>query len=101
MQPVATLVCFHAHPDDEAIGTGGRMGRAAAAGHRVVLVVATRGEHGEVEDGYLSPGEELWHRRVQETAESARILGVARHEFLGYVDSGMMGTPTNDAPECF
>src|SRR5437763_17079625 len=100
MQPVATLVCFHAHPDDEAIATGGTMAKAAAAGHRVVLVVATRGEHGEVEDGYLSPGEELWHRRVQETAETARILGVARPAFLGYVDHGMRGPPTHDAPEC-
>ena len=33
-----TLVCFHAHPDDEAIATGGLMARAAADGHRVVLV---------------------------------------------------------------
>ena len=38
---MATLVCFHAHPDDESIGTGGLMARAAAEGHRVVLVTAT------------------------------------------------------------
>ena len=41
---MATLVCFHAHPDDESIATGGTMARAAAEGHRVVLVVATGGE---------------------------------------------------------
>ncbi|MDQ3946747.1 MAG: PIG-L family deacetylase, partial [Actinomycetota bacterium] len=35
---MATLVTFHAHPDDEAIAAGGTMVRAAAAGHRVVLV---------------------------------------------------------------
>ena len=35
------------------------------------------------------------------TAEAARRLGVARVEFLGYVDSGMLGTPTNDHPESF
>ena len=52
-----TLVTFHAHPDDEAIATGGIMARAAAEGHRVVLVVATRGELGEVDDGFLAPGE--------------------------------------------
>ncbi len=45
---MSTVVCFHAHPDDECIQTGGTMARAAADGHRVVLVVATRGEHGEV-----------------------------------------------------
>ncbi|HWS46762.1 MAG TPA: PIG-L family deacetylase, partial [Acidimicrobiia bacterium] len=42
-----TLVTFHAHPDDEAIATAGTMARAKAEGHRVVLVVATRGELGE------------------------------------------------------
>ncbi|WP_296607297.1 PIG-L family deacetylase, partial [Nocardioides sp.] len=36
-----TVVSFHAHPDDEALLTGGTLARAAAAGHRVVLVVAT------------------------------------------------------------
>jgi LmbE family N-acetylglucosaminyl deacetylase len=98
---VATLVSFHAHPDDECIGTGGVMRKAADEGHRVVLVVATRGEHGEVEDGFLADGEELWQRRVAETMESARILGAARVEFLGYVDSGMMGTATNDGRGSF
>ncbi len=96
-----TLVVFHAHPDDEAIATGGCMAKAAREGHRVVLVVATRGEHGEVPDGYLEPGEPLWERRVKETHAAAEILGVSRVEFLGYVDSGMVGTPENDAPESF
>ena len=98
---MATLVTFHAHPDDESIATGGVMAKAVDDGHRVVLVVATRGEHGEVADGYLDPGEALWQRRVQETLACARILGVSRVEFLGYLDSGMVGTPENDLPECF
>ena len=98
---MATLVCFHAHPDDEAIATGGVMAKAAADGHRVVLVVATRGEHGEVADGFLADDETLAERRVDETHRAAEILGVERVEFLGYVDSGMMGTDTNELPECF
>ena len=98
---MATLVTFHAHPDDESIATGGVMAKAADEGHRVVLVVATKGEHGEVEDGFLEPGEPLWQRRVQETLACAEILGVARVEFLGYEDSGMIGTPENDRPESF
>ena len=98
---VTTLVCFHAHPDDESIGTGGTMARAAAAGLRVVLVIATRGERGEPTPGVLGEGEALWERRLAETYESARILGVQRVEFLGYVDSGMMGEPTNDSPYSF
>ena len=98
---MATLVSFHAHPDDECIATGGVMRRAYEDGHRVVLVVATRGEVGEVPEGFLGEGEELWQRRVTETHASAEILGAKRVEFLGYVDSGMMGTPTNDAPGSF
>ena len=98
---MATLVTFHAHPDDEAIACGGTMARAAAAGHRVVLVTATAGECGEVADGILAPGETLGERRQRELAEAAAILGVARVEVLGYRDSGMIGTPENEDPNCF
>jgi len=98
---VATIVSFHAHPDDESIGTGGTLRRAADQGHRVVLVFATRGERGEPTPGVLRADEALWERRVEETFASARLLGAGRVEFLGYVDSGMMGEPTNDAPYSF
>jgi LmbE family N-acetylglucosaminyl deacetylase len=96
-----TLVCFHAHPDDEAIATGGTMLRAKLEGHRVVLVLATRGEIGEVEDGFLDPGEALGDRRTEETRAAAAVLGVDRLEFLGYRDSGMVGTPTTEEPGTF
>jgi LmbE family N-acetylglucosaminyl deacetylase len=98
---VATLVTFHAHPDDECIGCGGVMRAAADAGHRVVLVIATGGEHGEIVADVLAPGQTLAERRYEETLESARILGVARTEFLGYVDSGMVGTETNTGSGAF
>jgi LmbE family N-acetylglucosaminyl deacetylase len=97
---MGTLVCFHAHPDDESIGTGGTMAKAAAAGHRVVLVVATGGECGEVPDD-LAPGETLLARRHAETMRSADVLGVARVEWLGYVDSGMTGWAQNGDPASF
>lgn len=98
---MATLVSFHAHPDDECIGCGGVIRKAADGGHRVVLIVATRGERGEIPEGFLADGEELWQRRVAETLASAEILGVQRTEFLGYLDSGMMGTPANGQPGSF
>ena len=98
---MATLVTFHAHPDDEAIACGGTMAMAAAAGHRVVLVTATSGECGEVADGILAPGETLGERRRKELADAAAILGVSRVEILGYRDSGMIGTPENEDPGCF
>jgi LmbE family N-acetylglucosaminyl deacetylase len=97
---VATLVCFHAHPDDEAISTGGSIARAAAEGHRVVLVVATNGEHGEAPDD-LAPGETLVERRRSETEASAAVLGVERIVWLGYSDSGMTGWDQNHEPDAF
>jgi LmbE family N-acetylglucosaminyl deacetylase len=98
---MATLVSFHAHPDDECIACGGVIRKAADEGHRVVLVVATRGEQGEIPEGLLADGEQLWQRRVEETLASAEIIGAHRVEFLGYTDSGMMGTPANSAPGSF
>jgi LmbE family N-acetylglucosaminyl deacetylase len=97
---MSTLVCFHAHPDDEVISTGGTIARAAAEGHRVVLVVATNGDHGEV-PADLGPGESLVDRRRAETEASARVLGIARVVWLGYADSGMTGWDQNDHPESF
>lgn len=98
---MATLVCFHAHPDDEAIATGGLMTLAKRDGHEVVLVLATRGEQGEPQPGVLNDGESLWERRVVETHQAAEIMDLDRVEFLGYEDSGMIGEPTNENPLCF
>jgi LmbE family N-acetylglucosaminyl deacetylase len=98
---MATAVFFHAHPDDEAIATGGTMARAAAEGHRVVLVCATKGELGEVAEGFLPDGESLTDRRVAEVHAAGEVLGVQRVAFLGYRDSGMDGEPTTRDPECF
>ncbi len=98
---MATAVFFHAHPDDECALTGGAMAQLAGRGHRVVLLTATRGEHGEIVPGVLAEGEALGDRRTTELAASAEVLGVDRVEILGYTDSGMMGTPENDAPDSF
>ena len=98
---MATLVCFHAHPDDEAIATGGTMAKATAVGHRVVLVLATRGEEGEQIPGVVPDGTDLGAWRERETRDSAALLGCGRVVFLGYRDSGMAGAPENEAPESF
>lgn len=98
---MATLVFLHAHPDDEAIMTAGSMARAAAEGHRVVVVFATRGELGETPPGLLAEGETLAQRRTDEARRAGVLLGAARVEFLPYHDSGMAGSATVDAPGAF
>lgn len=96
----ATVVFFHAHPDDEAIFTGGSMYLLSSAGVRVVLVIATSGERGEVRAD-LDEDETIGERRAAETGAAAAVLGVARVVPLGYRDSGMAGDPANDASGSF
>ena len=98
---MATVVFFHAHPDDEAIATGGTMAQLSDAGDRVVVVTATGGELGELPEDGLAQGESLADRRMTELAEAGRILGVHRQVMLGYLDSGMAGASTNTVAGCF
>jgi len=85
-----TIVSFHAHPDDEALLVAGTLARAAAAGHRVVLVTATAGEVGLAASGF-GTGEDLGRHRRAELERSAAAIGAARVEVLGYADSGLHG----------
>ncbi len=79
------MVFFHAHPDDEAIFSGGTIARLAAAGHRVVVVMATSGGL-----GLEAAGDELLATvRGRELAEACHILGVAEVVLLDYADSGL------------
>ena len=98
---MATAVFFHAHPDDEAIATGGTMVIGARRGHRIVLVCATDGAVGEADPDIIPDGETLADVRARELAAAADELSVDRLEFLGYKDSGMEGTDTNADPDCF
>lgn len=91
---MTTTVFFHAHPDDEASGTAGSMIRTTDAGHRVVVVYATHGEHGTVPPD-LGEGRTLADYRRLEAEASAQVTGAARVEWLGYADSGMSGWEQN------
>ena len=99
---MGTLFLVHAHPDDEAISTGGVIMKAKAHGHRVVLVTATRGEAGEIYN--MDPKQtrpRLAVIRTEELQAAGDLLGVDRIEFLGYRDSGMVDTPENKDPRSF
>src|SRR5215467_11891355 len=76
---MATIVAFHAHPDDVVLLTGGTIARLAADGHRVVIAVACDG------DVWNGPGQ---GRRLAELRASAAVLGAAKVVHLGYADSG-------------
>ncbi len=78
---MATVIAFHAHPDDEALLTGGTLARMAAEGHRVIIAVATDGVVGPADgpDGQV---------RLDELRASAAALGAVGVVHLGYADSG-------------
>src|SRR5580700_4673249 len=101
-----TLMAVHAHPDDEATGTGGVLARYAAEGIRTVLVTCTDGACGDAPGG-AKPGEPghdpeaVVAVRRSELEASCKVLAVSDLETLDYGDSGMMGWPQNDAPGSF
>lgn len=96
-------MAFHAHPDDEVISTGGVLSHYAALGEEVVVVTATDGAEGEIHN-YENPEAikpDLAEYRSREILAALDELGVTQHEFLGYRDSGMMGTEGNTHPDSF
>lgn len=104
------LLLVHAHPDDESIATGATMAAYVADGAQVTLVTCTLGEEGEVllpELSHLASDQDdaLGAHRQQELAAAMAELGVTDHRLLGgpgrFRDSGMVGTPPNDRPDCF
>ena len=101
-----TLMAVHAHPDDEATGTGGVLAQYAAEGIRTVLVTCTDGGCGDGPGG-VKPGDPghdpaaVALMRRQELQASCEVLKISDLEMLDYADSGMTGWPSNDAPGSF
>ena len=78
------LIVFGPHPDDLELGLGGTIAKHTNAGYTVGLCDLSRGEmgtNGTPED------------RQREAAESARVLGAAWRENLGWADGGIDITP--------
>jgi N-acetyl-1-D-myo-inositol-2-amino-2-deoxy-alpha-D-glucopyranoside deacetylase len=99
-----TLMVVHAHPDDEAIGTGGTFARYASENVRTVLVTCTLGEEGEIVVPEIDTEENhaiLGEIRHKELLAAVDILRISDLELFPYRDSGMMGRPSNEHPECF
>jgi N-acetyl-1-D-myo-inositol-2-amino-2-deoxy-alpha-D-glucopyranoside deacetylase len=110
------LALVHAHPDDESLGTGGTIAKYAAEGAHVCLITCTNGEMGEIADvPELGALDEIRPRlgevRRLELEAACRALapdgprgapaGKIDLRMLGYHDSGMDGTPENEAPVAF
>jgi LmbE family N-acetylglucosaminyl deacetylase len=90
--PIGTLLGVWAHPDDEAYLSAGLMALARAAGDRVVVATATRGERG-TDDPERCPPELLGRIREHETASSLAALDVSEHYWLGHLDGDLDRVP--------
>lgn len=84
-----TLLAILAHPDDESLVAGGTLARYAAAGVRVALLCATRGEWGPISDEALADYETLGHVREQELRAACQVLGIGWLRFLDLPDGGV------------
>lgn len=98
-----TLMAVFAHPDDE-VWMGATMAKYGDQGIRTVLVTSTLGEEGEIRDPDLDPEqvrERLGEIREAELRRSVEVLGISQLYVLGYRDSGMANTPSNQDPRNF
>ncbi len=80
----ASALAVYAHPDDPEISAGGTLARWAAAGAEVWVLITTRGDKGTPDpDADLAA---VAARRVEETAASMEVLGLAGHFHLDHGD---------------
>lgn len=90
-------MAIFAHPDDEQL-VSGTFAKYAAMGVETTLVIATRGEEGEIAPGINANADTLGAVREQEMRCAAEKLGIHHLHFLDYRDSGMVGTAANNDP---
>ena len=95
-----TVLTVFAHPDDEGFGSGGVLAILVSRGSRLITVVATNGDVGEISDPALATPETLAQVRQDEMRRAMAVTGAAEVRFLGYRDSGMEGTEDNKHPNC-
>ena len=84
------MLAVFAHPDDEALASGGLLAWCAAVGARVSLLCLTHGEHGH--SGRGAPARRtgsLRQVRAGELQAAAEVLGIARVRLLDHED-GML-----------
>ncbi len=94
------LLISFAHPDDESFGMGGAIAHYAERGVEIALICATNGDVGTVDPEFLEGYESIAALRLDELRCAADTLGIKDVVTFGYRDSGMMGTPENEHPDC-
>jgi LmbE family N-acetylglucosaminyl deacetylase len=80
------VLAFFAHPDDETMLCGGTLALLARQGARVHVLIATRGEGGEMGEPALCEREQLGQVRETELRCAAQALGAASLSLMDFTD---------------
>ena len=94
------LLVSLAHPDDESFGMASTLVHYVKDGAEVHLIVTTNGDVGVVDEEFLEGRSGIAEVRLAELQCAADTLGLHEVYTFGYRDSGMVGTPDNDHPDC-
>jgi len=97
--PFRLLLSF-AHPDDESFGMGAAIAKYAREGVQIALICSTNGDVGSVAPEFLDRYGSVAAVRLAALRCAAEPLGISEVVTYGYRDSGMMGTPDNQHPDC-
>ncbi|HZC08129.1 MAG TPA: PIG-L family deacetylase [Ktedonobacterales bacterium] len=87
-RPMRAMGVF-AHPDDEVFCAGGTLAQWAETGAELMVVSATRGEAGQIQDTHRATRHTLGAVREQELRAACAELGVGRVERLDYRDGAL------------
>jgi LmbE family N-acetylglucosaminyl deacetylase len=93
------LLGVFAHPDDEVFCMGGTLAQWAAAGGETMIISATRGEAGQIQDSNAASRATLGAAREQELRAATARLGVQRVECLDYADGALAEVDGADLAE--
>lgn len=91
-----SLLFVFAHPDDESFSGAGTAMKYAAAGARIALLTATRGERGKTGDPPICTPGELPRCRERELREAATVIGFDELHLLSYRDRELADAPPDE-----
>lgn len=83
------ILCVYAHPDDETYCTGGTIAKYVAQGAEVMVVSATRGQAGQIQDVNAATRRTLGVVREQELRRACAHLGAQYVECWDYMDGAL------------
>lgn len=83
------ILAIYAHPDDECYCSGGTLAKYHALGAETMVISATRGQAGQINDTYRTTRRTLGEQRKNELMQSCKQLGVDHVECWDYLDGGL------------